>query len=217
MKVYISSSQSLVRDIELARMFEVDLVLCDKPGEITAAYVLTKAGKELMAQTGIRMHISEAIGIRFFPIPFEVNGASEFLEKRFNIEYVTDTPEQRLMHQYQCRKIRKGVFVSRKVYVISFSKASKLVGQGYYQALKPFVSHRKWVYEPHPDWGDNADLIFRLVGSTPEMVGAVVESKAIVAYTLDRWCKPEYDPEMIELRLPNWVLVESDERNYEEL
>ncbi len=214
MKIFIASSNDLREDIDLARMFEADIVLSDKSGGITVAYSLTNDSEVLMDTTKIRRHLSQELLISFYPIPFNMDSAKAFLSKKFAVEYVFDSEEQRLMNIHNCRKVRDGLYISRDVFVIGIARARALTSPPYYPALQPFVDHPEWAHEPHPEWRDNATFVFREIGSSPEMVGKPVVSKKVVRYTLDRWCRVDPDPEMIEMLLFSELLTQESEENY---
>lgn len=92
MKIYIVTSPNQQIGLGIARILEADVALVEKDGGITAAYILTTAGDNLMRQTMLRKHKSEETSLDFYPIPFILESAVTFLKSKFEIELVSFQP-----------------------------------------------------------------------------------------------------------------------------
>lgn len=93
MKIHIVTSDNLLIGLDVARILGADIALAEKPGDKTAAYILTKVGGDLMSQTVLRKHNSVDAGCDFFLILSDLNGSKGFLESKFSVEYLLVSDE----------------------------------------------------------------------------------------------------------------------------
>lgn len=105
MKIHVITSENLLVGLNVARILGADVALAEKPGDKTAAYVLTDLGGGSMAQTVLRKHNSVDAGCVFYLILSDLNGSKAFLEKKFAVEYVLVQDELEEFISLTVRKI----------------------------------------------------------------------------------------------------------------
>ncbi|KKS94892.1 MAG: hypothetical protein UW68_C0005G0018 [Candidatus Collierbacteria bacterium GW2011_GWB1_44_6] len=112
MKIHIVTSQNLLTGLDIARILGADIALVEKSDDKTAAYILTKVGDDMMAQTVLRKHNSVDAKCDFYLILFDLRDAKAFLESKFAIEYLLGEDELEDAISLTVRKILASAIAS---------------------------------------------------------------------------------------------------------
>ncbi len=93
MKIYLIKSNNVLYGFDLARFLEADIALVEKTANLTVAYILTPFGDESMEKTMLKKMWSIEAELNFYPIPFGIDQAKDWLEKQFTVEYLMAQPD----------------------------------------------------------------------------------------------------------------------------
>jgi len=87
--VLTSFSTSMESSLDAAFLLGADVMIVEKAGGITTAYPISEKGKTDLDTLVLRSHFQSQYNTSFYPIPMVLKEAKAYLERRFEVEYVS--------------------------------------------------------------------------------------------------------------------------------